>query len=705
MKPSTSSRIAGADRAVLTATGAPVMIALVSIPVLVLCWLLLGAWQRHEHQHRDGQDVIDVYRAGLAVFPPLERMRALSRVAYQLGVTPAGESLYDEAVGEAQTKMDIFLARVGQRGEAVPTLEAPLGRMEQMAWLEEIVIDVEADTFGPLPAITRYADGIHRLLAAVLYSADLSERRGAQATEMLLLIPDTVRRLRYELALLQMLALPADMAPGDHYSSGDIKELDRAWNALIEFTDTFESQLLDIEQRQGPLPAGKDPLQLVAVREYIDFIDTHLILGTGGVQWQATWEQGLRAQQAIAAIEDGLVDAAEARLQAAHVIQRRNDALMAAGLFVLYGAIVYFMLQYYRSRATAQRERDLQREVAARRRREQDLMQLNQLSESLMACHDQDQACAAFACSAAALFPGMRGALALAAAGTDQLAVVCHWGGDAPPLALQFMSAACTAMRTDRPLRFADADAACTHYREGLVPEDAHACIPMNVDGEALGLLWLEGVPEDGSDLQLAVSASESLKLSLTNIRLRETLQEQAVRDVLTGLYNRRQLLDVFPREIAHALRTGQPLAVAVLDIDHFKQVNDTYGHEAGDQVLVALARHMRENLRASDFVFRLGGEEFVLLLRTDLLGSRKAVDTLRTGFQGKRFKFHEAAPVQLSFSAGVVEAPLFGQDLDALLKLADEALYRAKAGGRNRVEFAQLPVPVAALAPESPQT
>ena len=407
----------------------------------------------------------------------------------------------------------------------------------------------------------------------------------------------------------------------------------------------------------------------------------------------------------MAAVEQGLVEAAEARLLEAHAVQRRNDLLMAGGLVVLYAAIVYFMLQYYRSRAAAQRERDLQREVAERRRREQELMQLTQLSEALMACHGADQACAAFARSAETLFPGMRGALALhQPAGGCTLA--SHWGGDLPPLSASFELLECRAMHDAHPLRFGAGDEPCSHYPAGSVPSVPHACVPMIVDGEPVGLFWLEGLSAESSDLQLAVSASETLKLALTNIRLRETLQEQAVRDVLTGLYNRRQLLDVFPREIAHAVRTSQPMAVAVLDIDHFKQVNDTWGHDAGDQALVALARHMREHLRASDFVFRMGGEEFVLLLRTDLLGGRRAVENLLAGFREKRFKFHESAPVQLSFSAGVVEAPLFGQDLDALLKLADEALYRAKAGGRNRVELAQWPSAAAAEttpAPSSP--
>lgn len=679
-------------RAPVFAAGTPAMIALVSIPVLVLFWLLFGAYQRHEQQYTNARDVIEVYRAGLAVLPPLDQMRSLSRAAFAMSPPPQGRVLYDAAVAHGQARMDIFLARVGQRAETELPLEAPLGRMEQMSWLEQIVVDVEADTFGPLPAITRYADGLHRLLAAVLYGADLPESSGVQSTEMLLLIPDTVRRLRYELSLLQVLALPGDMTPGA-FNSADIKELDRSWNALIELGDLLESQLQEIEQRQGLLPAGKDTSRLADVRAYVDFVEANFILANTGAGWDAVWQAGLLAQDAIAAIEEGLVETAESRLMAAYQVHRRTDMLMGAGLLALYIAIVYFMIQYYRSRAVALRERELQREIEVRRRRESELMHLNQLSEALMSCHTATDACDAFARSATALFPGMRGALALMSDTAGRLLPIVAWGGEPAPLAAGFAPDSCRALCEMKPLRFPPgAVGACGHYLPGEAPGKSHACVPLAVDGAQLGLFWLEGLSDDASDLQLAVSASESLKLALTNIQLRETLQEQAVRDVLTGLYNRRHLLDVFPREIAHASRSGQPLAVAVLDIDHFKQVNDRYGHDAGDEALVAMARHMRDNLRASDFVFRLGGEEFVLLLRTDLLGGQRAVDKLRTDFQKKHFRFQDAAPCQLSFSAGVVEAPLFGQDLDVLLKLADEALYRAKTGGRNRVELARPP-------------
>ena len=167
---------------------------------------------------------------------------------------------------------------------------------------------------------------------------------------------------------------------------------------------------------------------------------------------------------------------------------------------------------------------------------------------------------------------------------------------------------------------------------------------------------------------------------------LRERLHEQAVRDPLTGLYNRRFLTETLERELARARRQQAPLAVVLLDADHFKQVNDTSGHRAGDQLLRALAGLLLEQTRREDLVCRYGGEEFVVLMPGAALesalaraeGWRAAVEALRLVYEGR--------PVQVTISAGVATYPQDGGDEDSLLRAADEALYRSKAGGRNRV-------------------
>jgi diguanylate cyclase (GGDEF)-like protein len=166
---------------------------------------------------------------------------------------------------------------------------------------------------------------------------------------------------------------------------------------------------------------------------------------------------------------------------------------------------------------------------------------------------------------------------------------------------------------------------------------------------------------------------------------LRADLAEQAVRDVLTGLHNRRYLLDVLDREIHEAVRAGSPLSVAIVDIDHFKAINDRHGHGVGDAVLVHVGRLLRDEVRQTDVVARYGGEEFVLLLPGfDTDQAWRRLEALREQLGSAALPIGGCA-VNVTFSAGV--AALNGsEDPDELIAAADRALYEAKRRGRNRV-------------------
>jgi diguanylate cyclase (GGDEF)-like protein len=184
----------------------------------------------------------------------------------------------------------------------------------------------------------------------------------------------------------------------------------------------------------------------------------------------------------------------------------------------------------------------------------------------------------------------------------------------------------------------------------------------------------------------------------LAQIRILKTrLEEQAIRDPLTGLYNRRYLDDALEREVVRAHREGYPLSVVMLDLDRFKALNDTFGHQAGDAVLVALGRSLRDQVRAGDLASRWGGEEFLLLLPNMPLAAAAArVDKLRERFAAIRI---EAGQEQISatLSGGVAAYPEHGATPLALIGAADSALYRAKDQGRDRVCIA--PVAPAAAA------
>ena len=166
---------------------------------------------------------------------------------------------------------------------------------------------------------------------------------------------------------------------------------------------------------------------------------------------------------------------------------------------------------------------------------------------------------------------------------------------------------------------------------------------------------------------------------------LRDKLQEQALRDSLTGLYNRRYLEETLQREIAQSFRSGRPLGIVMIDIDRFKELNDTHGHRAGDMALQALGQLLAANTRSGDIACRYGGEEFVLALPGATLEvAHERAERLRRAVEVMCVPFG-ATTLSLTICAGVAAYPLHGERADEVLDNADAALYLAKNGGRNR--------------------
>ena len=166
-----------------------------------------------------------------------------------------------------------------------------------------------------------------------------------------------------------------------------------------------------------------------------------------------------------------------------------------------------------------------------------------------------------------------------------------------------------------------------------------------------------------------------------------QDLQEQAVTDPLTRLYNRRYLREALSRELMRAKRRNSPLAVVMVDADHFKHINDALGHDAGDAVLKELGALFRRSIRGSDIACRYGGEEFALLLPDATLdGAGRKAEEIRKAVKGLDVRFQDKPVGALSASFGIAVFPHHAGDADALLTKADEALYRAKGAGRDRV-------------------
>jgi diguanylate cyclase (GGDEF)-like protein len=183
-----------------------------------------------------------------------------------------------------------------------------------------------------------------------------------------------------------------------------------------------------------------------------------------------------------------------------------------------------------------------------------------------------------------------------------------------------------------------------------------------------------------------AVNQQLSLKMAEVD-SLRAVLQQQAVRDFLTGLFNRRHLNDVLPSMRALAQRDGQPLAVAIIDLDHFKEINDRYGHLVGDRLLAEFGRLLASRLRRSDVACRYGGEEFCLLLpRTDARAAVRKLAALLRLWRGETYEIDGLQLAGNSFSAGVADSLQVPESTEALLQAADECVLQAKRGGRGRV-------------------
>jgi len=193
---------------------------------------------------------------------------------------------------------------------------------------------------------------------------------------------------------------------------------------------------------------------------------------------------------------------------------------------------------------------------------------------------------------------------------------------------------------------------------------------------------------------KLLKEANVALLAHLDEIeQLKDELHEQAMRDPLTGLYNRRYMEDAFAREFARATREHYPISIIMLDLDRLKMLNDDYGHITGDHALQTLATCLINHTRASDIVCRYGGDEFTIIMtNTDSENSLKRVNEWRRFLQANPLSLNAETKVPIKFTAGIACLPTDGDSLEEVAKCADIALYEAKEQGRNRtVLFAQL--------------
>lgn len=329
--------------------------------------------------------------------------------------------------------------------------------------------------------------------------------------------------------------------------------------------------------------------------------------------------------------------------------------------------------------------------VDALQRHSREMHDLKEMNDALQSCMTQEEILPVVRQYAMRLFPSQPGTLYLLHHSGDYLESKIAWGN--PVARKEFLPNDCWAVRRAKTYRVdPDGDQPrCQHVQEP--PPDAYVCVPMLVQGELLGILHLESDSSERfadhhglSEQSMAEAAAEHIALTLANLRLRDRLHSQAMRDGLTGLFNRRYMEETLVREVRNAERRKSGIAVIMIDIDHFKRFNDTFGHAAGDALLREIGRMMQTRMRAGDLACRYGGEEFTVILPgTALDHAAHIAANLREAAEHVSIDVDGTPVGKVTISLGVASFPEHGDTWQYALHAADLALLEAKQT-RNRV-------------------
>jgi diguanylate cyclase (GGDEF)-like protein len=469
----------------------------------------------------------------------------------------------------------------------------------------------------------------------------------------------------------------------------------------LEQLETDTSRLLDFQRRvietrrySGSAPA----MQLVAN-------------GEGYREMNAIRDSLLQAERD----ERVLLAERTARSEQSARDTMRNVALSALAAIGLLVAAAFLVRHDIRERARVAGElTEVNNRFASILERAQEradeIARLADLSQLLQTCQLPEEAYKVIERAAPALVHKAGGLFLVNSAGV--LENHAFWG-DVANMDPMFGPVDCWALRRNR-VHEAGLDKSSPRCGHLLGMPDMHtSCVPLTAQGESLGVLVLveplaaaqrsareQDADEQADRRRTLTATAEQIALALANLRLRDTLKSQSIRDPLTGLFNRRFLEESLERECRRSIRSSRTLSVMMLDIDHFKRFNDTFGHDAGDAVLREVGAVLRSFFRGEDVACRYGGEEFALVLTdTTAEGALARASQLREQVHQLSLSFRRQSLGPVTISVGIATLPIHATTADALLRIADKALYRAKHEGRDRVILADTTETEGALA------
>jgi diguanylate cyclase (GGDEF)-like protein/PAS domain S-box-containing protein len=385
-------------------------------------------------------------------------------------------------------------------------------------------------------------------------------------------------------------------------------------------------------------------------------------------------------------------------------IQERGQIICDAGGGVEYISGVFFDISERKQAEAALQAANakLQTLWTETAQQNQKIILLNEMTEFLQTCQEPTEIYDAVVTFAGRFFPSESGALYILNNSKNLLDQVAIWGGDPPQESILTFDD-CWALRRSRLYHYEKGcpGLPCKHASQESLLDSI--CVPMIAQGEVMGMLHLQISNNGGKSAQgspealfetrqgLAVSFAEHIGVSLANLRLRESLRTQAIRDPLTGLFNRRYMEETMERECARVKRLDISIGIIMMDFDHFKQYNDTFGHNMGDTLLRQFGAWLKSQKRVEDIACRFGGEEFILILPgTTADVAYKRAEKLRLGVKRLRLRHNNNIDTGVSLSLGVAVFPDHGSTVEEIIAAADMAMYQAKKDGRDRVVKAQ---------------